>query len=339
MSESPPENPHQPPRDVHEPQYSTRVDIRFSLLIKQLLWVLNTDRDAQWIITSKGARRSTGKTTLGVILARLVHSFTRCENCGFYWIPEVWMTDETRHCPRCAAYDEWENPFPEWDAEEFGYVDPDRMKYKYESVEKKAFVLDEAEAAADKRRAMSGQNVRLARLITMLRVQNNITFLTLPTTRMLDDRVVMLTDGLIHTVKRGKAYTYSFEWHDFEQYTFNKRHVYPISKIVDNAEFRETVYWSDLHARDRDMRILKEKKRSYVTGSMRDKDRERMSEMREEAEREVEVMVTEQLIDRTDMSLADIADIMDVSSGQASNINRGKLDVQDESDEKYPIRE
>jgi hypothetical protein len=78
----------------------------------------------------------------------------------------------------------------------------------------KAFI-DEIEHGADNRRASSTDNVELSQGWAKLRARNMATVATLPTTEMLDPRMLVLADFWVIVRKRGVAQPYEIKVNDF----------------------------------------------------------------------------------------------------------------------------
>lgn len=160
-------------------EYSLKGSVLGSLLIHRL----KNDRDVKVIITSKGSTTGLGKTTLAILIAK--------------WIEE-YMTDR------------------EWDIEQRGFINVQEYIQKYKNVKQfSALVIDELEYGADSRRAMAQDNVDLSHAWAQLRYRNIVSLATLPSTSMLDKRMMELADVWINVVQRGKALPFYIWVNDF----------------------------------------------------------------------------------------------------------------------------
>lgn len=139
---------------------------------------IEQDKDIQIIIVGRNAERGLGKTTLGILLCKLLD----------------------RH---------------EWDHSK-GTLNFDRYKELYNELpERSAILLDEMELIADTRRALSKENVQLSQMWSMFRYRQMITIGTIPSADQLDKRMKKLSSGRITVVERGLAYPYRYRVDDF----------------------------------------------------------------------------------------------------------------------------
>jgi len=125
------------------------------------------------IIIARDAATGTGKTTLACQLAR-------------DWDTHGWTADRATLDP--GTYIEQ-------------YIDDDTPSQS-------VLLLDEAEQAADNRRSMSGQNVKLSHLWATMRFREIYSIITLPSASMLDKRLKELADLNIVVHNRGTAVAY-----------------------------------------------------------------------------------------------------------------------------------
>ncbi|WLW38172.1 hypothetical protein [Halorubrum spindle-shaped virus-BLv25] len=140
---------------------------------------LTSDNDIKIIIQGANSQTGVGKTTLAIELCR--------------WIDHG-----------------------EWNADEKAFIDPQTYLNSYlEYPEGSALLLDEIGAGADSRRATSTDNVELSQGWQMLRSRNIATVATLPSTNMLDNRMLELADYWILVKKRGIAQPYEIRVNDF----------------------------------------------------------------------------------------------------------------------------
>lgn len=133
------------------------------------------------IIIARDAATGTGKTTLACQLAK-------------DWDTHGWTADRATLDPGT-------------------YAD----KYTDENTPKKSvLLLDEAEQAADNRRSMSGQNVKLSHLWATMRFREIYSIVTLPSASMLDKRLKELADVKIVVHNRGTAVAYKTKIDDHD---------------------------------------------------------------------------------------------------------------------------
>lgn len=140
---------------------------------------LNSDNDIKIIIQGKNSQTGIGKTTLATEMARAI--------------------DQNG-----------------WSAEEKAYIDVGNYLSDFLDMEPQSvMLLDEIGAGADSRRSMSTDNVELSQGWQMLRARNIATIATLPSTNMLDKRMLELADYWILVKERGKAKPYKIKVNDF----------------------------------------------------------------------------------------------------------------------------
>lgn len=148
---------------------------------------IDKDLDSKIIITSHNSKPGLGKTTLAILMAR-------------QWDPHGWSAEEK------AFMDVYE------------YRDA-YMNQPSGSV----FVFDEIEGEADSRRAVSNKNVELSQAWAQLRYKNKVTIATLPTTSMLDNRMLEMADYWINVMSRGVAHPYKIYVNDFTGKVYRDR--------------------------------------------------------------------------------------------------------------------
>lgn len=259
------------------------LDLNGSVLGEFIKYRLTHNRDVKIIITAKSAGTGLGKTTLALLIAK-------------------WINQEFR-------------PNNEWAAKEYAFVDVEHYINKYLEVPPKtALLLDEIEAGADKRRAMSGENVRLSKAWATLRQRNVVTISTLPTTAMLDDRMEMLADIWIHVVNRGFALGYFF-WHN--DYTGEIRHVG--MRNPHNGR-REVIMWDKLKNSD-DFEYISDLKDTDIFGDGSNMyTEEEVDKQIKEAEKQKRNEMINTLYDETSLSQADIGNLFGFTQQYVSQI-------------------
>lgn len=142
---------------------------------------LDKGRDIKIIITARNSQTGLGKTTLGVILAK-IH-----DRNGFN-INKAFQ----RYKPYCRKY----------------------LNSKSGDV----LLLDDFQMSGDSRRGTSHSNVQLSQIWQKFRFKNVITITTLPTTYTLDNRFLVLADVRINIERRGVFHPYLIFVHDFDHY-------------------------------------------------------------------------------------------------------------------------
>lgn len=133
------------------------------------------------IIIARDAATGTGKTTLACQLAKS-------------WDTHGWTADRATLDPGTYADK---------------YTDDDTPS-------KSVLLLDEAEQAADNRRSMSNQNVKLSHLWATMRFREIYSIITLPSASMLDKRLKELADVKIVVHERGTAVAYKTKIDDHD---------------------------------------------------------------------------------------------------------------------------
>lgn len=133
------------------------------------------------IIIARDAATGTGKTTLACQLAKS-------------WDTHGWTADRATLDPGTYADK---------------YTDEDTPSQS-------VLLLDEAEQAADNRRSMSNQNVKLSHLWATMRFREIYSIVTLPSASMLDKRLKELADVKIVVHERGTAVAYKTKIDDHD---------------------------------------------------------------------------------------------------------------------------
>ena len=188
---------------------------------------LINDRDLKILITSKGNTTGTGKTTLGIYLAREIRR----------WVNDLY------------------NREGEWTAEQYAFMNEHEYIRKYLNSETGDVLLtDELEAMVDNRRSMGHGNVKFTQLWMEMRFLNCITIGTAPGLHTLDKRVPQNADIWINVIAPGKAYIYFLSTDDFDGS--------PIYKRLKMNGFRQTLLWLP-PGEDRDYNIMKEMKKEH----------------------------------------------------------------------------
>ena len=142
---------------------------------------LSNDNDIKIIIQGANSQTGVGKTTLAIQLCRFI--------------------DQTSE---------------DWSAEKKSFIDPQQYLNAYLDFDGgSALLLDEIGQGADSRRSMSKENVGLSHGWQMLRARNVATVATLPSTNMLDHRMLELADYWVLVKRRGLSQPYEIHVNDF----------------------------------------------------------------------------------------------------------------------------
>lgn len=231
---------------------------------------LDVDRDAKIIITSRSSSTGLGKTTCAV------------QKC--------------RYIDRNG-----------WSAEEKAFINVnDYLNYYLnESSSGDCLLLDEVEAGADNRRAMSNTNVKLSKAWATMRFKNVVTIVTLPTTSMVDGRLLELADIWINVVNRGLANPYFLWVNDF---TGEIRRIKVRHPHTGDPEY---IRFEDL-SNDPDMEILDKMKDSDVFGeSDQTYDSEDVRKEKDKAYEEKRNEIIKSLWENTDLTQKEIGKIVE----------------------------
>lgn len=245
---------------------------------------LSNDNDIKVIIQGKNSQTGIGKTTLAIELCR--------------WIDENG-----------------------WSAEEKAFIDVKEYLNSYlDYPEGSALLLDEIGAGADSRRATSKENVNLSQGWQLLRSRNVATVATLPSTNMLDSRMLELADYWILVKSRGIAQPYRINVNDF-----NGR----IQR--DPLPGEEHIKFPDLPADDEDKQYLDSIKDNKVRdGGLESipvaEHREKVEKAEEQAAQAKRDEIIRSLYRNTDLSYAGIGDVpaIDLTKQTVGQIVRGE---------------
>lgn len=250
---------------------------------------LRTDNDIKILIVGKNSQTGIGKTTLAVQLCR--------------WI------DGTKNG---------------WSAEDKAFVDVDEYMQAHLQMNKQScLMLDEIEAGADRRRAMSHENVQLSQAWMTLRARNIGTVATLPSTQSLDKRMLSLADYWVLVRRRGVAQPYKVNVNDFNGKIQRQ-------ELGDG----EMIKFSDLPDGDPDKEYLDSIKDDMVYELVGNEDTEKitvgehkkkLNKATEDARREFRDKFVKAVYRESDLSTYDIADLdgVDVSQQMVQKITSG----------------
>jgi len=241
---------------------------------------LRNDNDVKIIIVGQNSQTGIGKTTFAVQLCR-----------------DIDLTDDG------------------WSAKEKAFVDvPEYIKAHQTMPKQSCLMLDEIEAGADSRRAMSHENVQLSQAWATMRAKNIATVATLPSVSMLDNRMLEMADYWVLVRERGLAQPYRVEVNDFNT---------KISR--DPIRNGEHVRFGDLPDDDPDKKYLDDIKDDLVMELTANSERIKASEherkvkqAREDARREKRDKAIYELYHNTDMTTRDLAEFDWVGVNQST---------------------
>lgn len=253
---------------------------------KEIVDSLNSNNDARVIIQGQNSQTGIGKTTLAIQM--------------------------------CRAFDQTGEP---WTAEEKAFIDVEEYIDAHLDYPKgSALLLDEIEHGADNRRAMSHENVELSQAWATLREREIFTVATLPSTSMLDNRMLELSDYWVLVKRRGLAKPYQVRVNDFKPSGLPSRQPFP-------GEYH--IHFSDLDSNDKDKAYLDQIKDEITRGMTSNlrkipmsEHEERKEEAIEEAKREQRNEIIKELYEHTELSTTDLSEFewVGVSQGQVSRI-------------------
>jgi hypothetical protein len=246
---------------------------------------LQNDNDIKIIIQGQNSQTGIGKTTLAIQLCRYIDNGWSAEDKAFVDVQK--------------------------------YIDA-HLEYEPGS----ALLLDEIEAGADNRRAMSQENVDLSQAWATLRARNIATVTTLPSISMLDGRMLELADYWILVKQRGYAQPFEIRVNDFKPKRLPSRQPLPGD---------EHIQFVDLPDGDPDKQYLDKIKDEMLKGedsleklpkSEHKRKLEKAKEKtREQAERDKRNEAIKELYRQTDLSTTDLASFEWTEVDQ-SNISR-----------------
>jgi len=235
---------------------------------------LRNDNDIKIIIQGANSQTGVGKTTLAIELCRFIDD--------------------------------------DWNAEEKSFIEPQNYLNSYlDYPGGSALLLDEIGAGADSRRSTSKENVNLSHGWQMLRSRNIATIATLPSTSMLDKRMLELADYWVLVKKRGLAQPYKINVNDFNGKIARK----PLPG-------EEHIQFPDLPSRDSDKKYLDNIKDNKVkSGGIKSvplpEHKQKVSKAKEEGEREKRDAVIRDMYESFDVSYKDIGALSSIDLRKA----------------------
>jgi len=242
----------------------------FGTMLRDAKNRLSNDNDIKIIIQGANSQTGIGKTTLAIEI--------------------------------CRAIDE-----NGWSAEDKAFIQIQKYLNSYLDYPKgSALLLDEIGTGADSRRSTSTENVELSQGWQMLRSRNIATVSTLPSTSMMDKRLLELADYWVLVKSRGIAEPYKINVNDFNA---------AIQR--DPLPGDEHIKFPDLPADDTDKKYLdsiKDNKiRSGGMESIKKEEHRRLVEAAEEAARkEMRDELIRSVYQSTALSYAAIGDIPEI---------------------------
>lgn len=266
-------------------------DFQYSTLGRLILYRLINNRDMKIIVTSSGSTTGTGKTTLAIHLCRTIRT----------WANEIFDANI------------------QWNAKEYSFVNLEDYFEGYKEAPKGTALLpDEIEQAADRRRSMSHDNVNLSHAWSILRYRNVVSVATLPSTSMIDRRLMELADVWINVQYRGYGNTYYLTVDDFTHELIYKR--------LKQFGFSEVIRWGDLPDNDEDFQFLKDQKEELgIPGQDQGEDITKQDV--NEAKRTTRDTVLENMLQskvngNLNLTQEEIANITNVSQQKVSKVKR-----------------
>lgn len=244
---------------------------------------LSSDNDIKVIIQGANSQTGIGKTTLAIHLCRFIDD--------------------------------------DWKAEEKAFIDVQKYLNAFLDYSKgSALLLDEIEHGADSRRASSHENVNLSQGWAKLRARNMATVATLPSTSMLDKRMLELADYWILVKKRGIAQPYHIEVNDFRPKRMPQRKPF---------QGDEHIRFADLPDKDPDKKYLDQIKDKAVRGDELEQipkpehDR-KIEQAKSDAKEDRRNELIRDVYHKTELSQYDIADLdsIDISRDRVGQIVR-----------------
>jgi len=245
---------------------------------------LRNDNDVKFLVVGQNSQTGIGKTTFAIQLAKSLD-----------------LTETG------------------WTAKEKAFNNVRKYVVAHQNKPKQScLLLDEIEAGADSRRAMSHENVQLSQAWATMRAKNIATVATLPSVSMLDNRMLEMADYWVLVKQRGLAQPYRVEVNDFN----GKVRRVPIRE-------GEHIRFNDLETGDEDKKYLDDIKDSLVmnlasTGEKIDPEEheKKVENEREKSRLKVRNKAVYDLYKSSELSLSDIGDLewVDLSHQQVSNI-------------------
>ncbi|SNZ18358.1 hypothetical protein SAMN06269185_3344 [Natronoarchaeum philippinense] len=177
-------------------------------------------------------------------------------------------------------------------------------------------VLDEAEAGLSKYESGSSVNKAVREVVSMGRIEEKYLVLNLPASAELDRDLKALCDVWVLVLRRGLALVHFLKYNPYGEHPM--------------AEKKQLIEWSDIPGSHRVREVynhLTDRKRAHLRGDDSDGGFVRKKEMEEaveksekEAERETRDALIKKMARETDLTNADIGDIVGLSAGRVSQL-------------------
>lgn len=254
---------------------------QFGSLGREAKEKLNSDNDIKIIIQGKNSQTGIGKTTLAIQLCRYIDD--------------------------------------NWSAESHSFVDTKEYVDAHLNMPKgSALLIDEIEAGADRRRAMSEANVELSKAWATMRARNIATVATLPSISMLDSRMLELADFWVLVKRRGLAQPYRVRVNDFNPQKLPQRKPLPGN---------EHIRFPDLPDDDRDKAHLDEIKDEMLEESgsshiRKSEHQKKVEKTGKEARKEVRNQAIRELYEKTDLTTTELSEKFEFVDISQSHITR-----------------
>lgn len=248
-----------------------------------------------------------------------LHAKQRLENNNDIKVIVVGSNSETGVGKSTLAIQLCRRLDPEWEARSGSFMNVGKYINAYlDTPPGSALLLDEIEAAADSRRAMSEDNVKLSQAWAQLRSRNVATVATLPTVSMLDNRLLELADYWVLVKKRGVAQPFRIRVNDFNG---------KIQRLGLGPEQDEHIMFPDLPDDDPDKEFLdnlndEAARRDSMKSISIEEHEKRKEKAVEKAKRKHRDEWVTTLVEETDMTLREIAGLepIDVSHRRVGQI-------------------
>ena len=179
-----------------------------------------------------------------------------------------------------------------------------------------ALVLDEAEAGLSKYEAGSAVNKAVRKVVSMGRIEQKYLVLNLPSSAELDRDLKALCDVWILVLRRGLALVHFLKYNPYGEHPM--------------AEKKQLLEWNDIPKSHPTREIydhLTERKRAHLRGQdgadafvPAKEMNEAVEKSRKEAERETRDALINKLARETDLTNAEIGDVVGLSPGRVSQL-------------------
>lgn len=268
----------------------------YTTLGRFIIYRLMNDRDLKMVITSSGNTTGTGKTTLAIILARLIHGL----------VQDIFDRED------------------EWQAQKNAFMDVWDYLEKYKNANPgDILITDELEYLADNRRSMSSQNVYFSQAWAMLRYKNVVTIGTAPGLYQLDKRIAEHADIWINVLTTGRANTYYLTIDDMTGEHVKKR--------LKLNGYKESLVWGPLPEDDEDYSYLTSLKDDVGVPGIEQWEEENFSEADiEDAKRDIKRQIAVNLLQsvedgKLNLTQAQIGEIVGYSQQNIYKIKREEI--------------